>query len=71
MCPDGEHPMRGNTTVVFDLPVDLEELTVHLQQVTLHMTKRRIWNANVVEADQRNGTPKQLSLTIGWEIEDQ
>lgn len=63
--------MRGNTTTVFDLPVDLEEFVVHLQRVTLNMTKRRIWNANVVEADQRNGTPKQLSLTIGWEIEDQ
>ncbi len=58
--------MKGNTTVVIELPISLDEMIAQLQLVTTQTTNNKIWNASFRESSQRDGTPKQLSLTIGW-----
>jgi hypothetical protein len=59
--------MRANTTVIFDLPGDLDAFIEGMTRLTDEMENPRIWLARVTEQD-RDGTPGYIALTISGEL---
>ena len=60
--------MRVNTTVVIELPTDLDRMIVEILRVTEALDNRKISHATARESSQRDQTPATISFTISGEV---